>query len=88
MPIIYDIEKDILYQRGYKKGLQIARAKREEESKIYKAKIEAENDSYIINLYKSQVPIKTIIIGLKASGISQYRVRKVIKEWKAKSSKN
>ena len=92
MPIIYDIEKDILYQRGLTKGETKGEAKgiakgiakgKAEESKLQKVKREAERDLSIINLYERQVPIKTIVESLN---ISQYRVRKVIKEWKMKSA--
>ena len=78
MPITYDIEKDILYQRGIVKG-------KIEESKLQKAKKEAKTDENIIELYKEGVAVKILANGLK---VSQYRVRKVIKEWKAKSDKN
>jgi len=82
MPITYDIEKDILYQRGVIKG--IVKGK-EEEIKLQKAIKEAERDEAILKLYKRQVSIKTIVESLS---VSQYRVRKVIKEWKENSDKN
>jgi len=77
MPITYDIEKDILYQRGIAKG-------KAKESKLQKAIKEAERDETIIKLYKRQVTVKIIAESLN---ISQYRVRKVIKEWKMKEDK-
>ena len=85
MPITYDIEKDILYQRGMTKGKVEGKV---EESKLQKAKREAEIELLIINLYKKQIPIKTIVESVEPLKVSQYRVRKVIKEWKVKSAKN
>jgi len=89
MPITFeiDIEKDYLYKRGVKKGIEKGKEKlREEKEKLKEEMVKKEEEIHkksIIGFFEVGNDIKTIAKVLK---ISQKRVKQVIEEWNQKGS--